>query len=371
MNPTTMEVTNRFSPCTIGNICSGFASKQVSTSCLTSNKNVTLITAGECGNGIVEDGEECDCGGTTGCAGNSCCDPTTCKFTTGSVCDDSNDVCCQSCQFAPTTKVCRPSVNAKCDPQETCTGNSSACPADVTTPDGTDCGNGLQCASGSCTSRDLQCQQAVNGSSGACDSSSCLLSCTATASTCYLVQQNYVDGTPCGYGGTCQGGSCEGGGTGAAISSWFAQNKMIVIIVASVIGGLLILAIASCLWRRFRRRKGMVVIPPNRQMGYPPPQRRPPPPPPPRNPSMTYYPGSAPSYAAPRQPPSQPPPYAQAYEMQPRGGGDSRLQEPGEEWVRGSDGSFYPPGFNNSNYNAPSSPPPARRSAYNRNYWEN
>src|SRR5579871_6798225 len=224
MNPTTMDATNRFSECTIGNICSGFASKQVSTSCLTSNRNVTLITAGECGNGIVEEGEECDCGGTSGCAGNTCCDPTTCKFTTGSVCDDSNDVCCQNCQFAPSTKVCRPSVDANCDPAETCTGNSSACPTDITKPDGTNCGNGLQCASGSCTSRDLQCQQIVNGSTGACDSSSCMLTCTSPstgANTCLIVQQNYVDGTPCGLGGTCQTGVCEGGSTGAAISSWF------------------------------------------------------------------------------------------------------------------------------------------------------
>jgi hypothetical protein len=84
----------------------------------------------------------------------------------------------------------------------------------------------LQCAGGSCTSRDLQCTQAVNGSTGSCDSSSCLLSCSSTAlgpNTCLIMQQNYVDGTPCGYGGRCQNGSCEGGGTGAAISSWIQQ----------------------------------------------------------------------------------------------------------------------------------------------------
>src|SRR5205085_7663764 len=151
MNPTTMDATNRFSPCSIGNICSGFANKQVSQSCLTSNKNVTLITAGECGNGIVEEGEECDCGGTAGCAGNSCCNPTTCKFSTGSVCDDSNDACCKGCQFASSTTVCRASVDSTCDPVEHCTGNSSACPADVTTSDVTSCRNGLQCSGCSCT----------------------------------------------------------------------------------------------------------------------------------------------------------------------------------------------------------------------------
>jgi Disintegrin len=228
MNPTTMDATNRFSQCTIGNICSGFASKQVSTSCLTSNKNVTLITAGECGNGIVEEGEDCDCGGTQGCAGDVCCNPTTCKFTTGSVCDDSNDECCQNCQFAPSSKVCRPSVDTTCDPQETCTGNSSSCPVDVTTPDGTSCGNGLTCASGSCTSRDLQCQQAVNGSTGSCDDTSCMLSCSSSSlgpNTCLLVSQNYVDGTLCGFGltGHCSNGQCNGQSTTAAIGNWIER----------------------------------------------------------------------------------------------------------------------------------------------------
>ena len=223
-----MDATNRFSPCTIGNICSGFASKQVSQSCLTSNKNVTLITAGECGNGIVEEGEECDCGGTAGCAGDTCCDPTTCKFTTGSVCDDSNDACCKNCQFASSTTVCRASVDVTCDPVEYCPGNSSSCPADVTTADGTSCGNGLQCAGGTCTSRDLQCQQAINGSTGSCDDTSCMLSCSSTTlgpNTCLLVLLTFIDGTPCGIGlsGTCDNGSCENQSTGAAIGNWIAN----------------------------------------------------------------------------------------------------------------------------------------------------
>jgi len=228
MNPTTMEATNRFSPCTVGNICSGFANKQVSTACLTSNKNVTLITSGECGNGIVEEGEDCDCGGTQGCKNNPCCNPTTCKFTTGSVCDDSNDECCNKCQFAPSTKVCRSSVDTSCDPQETCTGNSSTCPKDITTPDGTGCGNGRFCASGSCTSRDLQCQQAINGSTGSCDDNSCMLSCKSASlgpNACLLIQQNFVDGTRCGFGqsGKCENGQCEGQNNGAAIGDWIKK----------------------------------------------------------------------------------------------------------------------------------------------------
>src|SRR5690606_18046796 len=103
--PSTDERIDRFSPCTVGNICGAFARRSVSRTCLTDNRDVQIITENRCGNGIVEAGEQCDCGGVEGCAGNSCCDPETCKFTTGSQCDDSNDECCNSCQFAPSTQI--------------------------------------------------------------------------------------------------------------------------------------------------------------------------------------------------------------------------------------------------------------------------
>lgn len=84
---------------------------------------------------------------------SSCCDSATCKFTSGALCDPKSSTCCtDSCQFAPTTQVCRPSKDAQCDFAESCTGSSSACPADKTQSDGTSCGSGLACASGTCTS---------------------------------------------------------------------------------------------------------------------------------------------------------------------------------------------------------------------------
>jgi hypothetical protein len=87
-----------------------------------------------CGNGIVEVGEECDPGKGVN---STCCDATTCKFTAGSVCDPLSSQCCTpQCTFAPSTQLCRPSKDSQCDTAEMCTGNSSACPADVTTPNG-------------------------------------------------------------------------------------------------------------------------------------------------------------------------------------------------------------------------------------------
>lgn len=210
MNPSTAQGISTFSPCTIGNICSAMGRNSVKTSCFSSNKGVTLSTGPVCGNGIVEQGEDCDCGGTAGCGNNPCCDATTCKYKATAVCDDSNEDCCKNCQLASASTVCRASTGT-CDPAETCTGTTATCPADVTAPDGQDCGNGLKCASGHCTSRDQQCKTLMGSytqgnDTYACDTYSCALSCASPEfgpGVCYGLQQNFLDGTPCGGGGTC------------------------------------------------------------------------------------------------------------------------------------------------------------------------
>lgn len=136
MNPASGSGITKFSACSIGNICSALGRNSVKSTCLVANRDVTIITGSQCGNGIVETGEECDCGGASGCGANSCCDPTTCKLKSNAVCDPSNEDCCtQTCQFASSGTVCRKSTGV-CDPQETCSGTNATCPEDVTTPDG-------------------------------------------------------------------------------------------------------------------------------------------------------------------------------------------------------------------------------------------
>lgn len=210
MNPSSSAGVGQFSPCTIGNICSALGRNSVKSDCLSDNRGVRTITGSQCGNGIVEDGEDCDCGGADGCGGNNCCDAATCRFTSGSVCDDSNEGCCRGCQFAAAGTVCRESTGT-CDPEETCSGTDGNCPADETTDDGTDCGNDLQCASGHCTSRDQQCRTlmaaySANNDTYACNSQTCSVSCASPEfgpSVCYSMQQNFLDGTPCSGGGRC------------------------------------------------------------------------------------------------------------------------------------------------------------------------
>lgn len=118
-----------------GSLMAGTSGGRTNTTCLADpGSGVKTISLQMCGNGIVEDGEDCDPGkGST----SSCCDVNTCKFKSGAVCDPASSPCCtDSCSFAPTTQVCRPAKDAQCDQAEMCTGNSSACPTDVFSPNG-------------------------------------------------------------------------------------------------------------------------------------------------------------------------------------------------------------------------------------------
>lgn len=266
MNPSTGSDITQFSACSIGNICSAMGRNSVKSTCLTNNKDVVTITPSQCGNGIVEQGEDCDCGGANGCGDNACCDASTCKFKSGAVCDPSNEDCCTStCQYQSQGSVCRSSTGA-CDPEEVCTGSSPTCPADTVADDGTTCGSsgaGLTCASGQCTSRDLQCKNIVgalvtDNNTSACNSQGCLLSCASSklgSNTCYSMNQYFLDGTPCEGGGKCSNGQCTGSNFASEVGTWLKDNKNIVIPVASVIGGLILLSILCCCCSACRRRR--------------------------------------------------------------------------------------------------------------------
>ncbi|TQS39012.1 hypothetical protein Golomagni_00469 [Golovinomyces magnicellulatus] len=265
MNPKTGPNIQIFSPCTIGNICSAIGRNSVKTNCLTANRDITTITGSQCGNGIVEPGEDCDCGGVTSCGSNPCCDPATCKFKVNAVCDPSNEDCCNDiCQFKSSSSVCRPSKGS-CDPAEMCDGNSATCPRDSVAPDGTKCGNStlLSCASGQCTSRDLQCKALMGvltqgNDTYACSTSGCQLSCASPefgANVCYSMQQNFLDGTSCQGGGKCMNGICFGASISKEIKGWVQQNKNIVIVAFATFGCFILILFTSCCINSCRRKR--------------------------------------------------------------------------------------------------------------------
>ncbi|KAF4277166.1 hypothetical protein KXW98_007668 [Aspergillus fumigatus] len=217
MNPVSTASQTAFSPCTIRNICSQLSSGRVSTRCLVSNSNITTITDSQCGNGIVEVGEECDCGAT--CDQNSCCDGSTCRLRAGALCDDAASPCCTNCQFASADTVCRPSTGP-CDVEEMCTGNSTICPVDRVLSGGQRCGDG-------------------EGGSG----------------------------NP-----SCSNGECRRNET-----SWVDSHRSLIIGLAAGIGGALVLAILGCMICSCCRRpskKASPAVPVISQVYPPPPPYR-------------------------------------------------------------------------------------------------
>jgi cysteine-rich repeat protein len=126
-----------------------------------------------CGNGVVQDGEQCDDGNTMD---GDCCSATCQYESEGSPCpaDDeecTDDVCDETgtCthQPSPSGMVCRPAPG-ECDAPESCDGNSPSCPPDGFMPNGTPCiDDGLFCSgsetcqNGSCTSGGDPCAGAI------------------------------------------------------------------------------------------------------------------------------------------------------------------------------------------------------------------
>ncbi|PLW12279.1 hypothetical protein PCASD_19415 [Puccinia coronata f. sp. avenae] len=221
--------TSTFSACSIGNICSNLKpNTDLDTSCVSEPGAHRTITLNQCGNGIVDPGEDCDPGDTP----SPCCQWGVCKFTPQAQCDPAHSPCCApTCRFAPSGTVCRPVVDPVCDQAETCTGNNAECPADTFAQNGLACGQtgaGLSCAAGKCTSRDAQCQaqDPKLGLKQACDpaaSMDCRIACKDpnNQDQCVVLEAKFAEGSPCGCGGFCSAtGTCVGGNQAQCGNNW-------------------------------------------------------------------------------------------------------------------------------------------------------
>ncbi|XP_064602315.1 disintegrin and metalloproteinase domain-containing protein 10-like [Liolophura sinensis] len=144
-----------FSPCSLASINPVLAKKGY---CLIAHSGPV------CGNGLLEKGEECDCGTTASCQlVDSCCtpgdapfwskdDPCTIKRQHGYICSPRVSPCCnQHCQILSETEnhVCKDETD--CSFESLCDGVSASCPSPKRRPDGTVCSDVQRyCLSGEC-----------------------------------------------------------------------------------------------------------------------------------------------------------------------------------------------------------------------------
>ncbi|XP_074502231.1 disintegrin and metalloproteinase domain-containing protein 12 isoform X3 [Sebastes fasciatus] len=123
--------------------------------CLDNMPEVKVLYGGQkCGNGYVEEGEECDCGEPEECM-NPCCNATTCTLKGDAVC--AHGQCCEDCRLKLAGTLCRESSNS-CDLPEFCTGANPHCPANVYLHDGHGC-HSVEgyCYNGICQTHEQQC----------------------------------------------------------------------------------------------------------------------------------------------------------------------------------------------------------------------
>ncbi|KAG8505331.1 Disintegrin and metalloproteinase domain-containing protein 10, partial [Galemys pyrenaicus] len=136
---------NKFSLCSIRNI------SQV----LEKKRNNCFVESGQpiCGNGMVEQGEECDCGYSDQCKDECCYDANQpegkkCKLKPGKQCSPSQGPCCTAgCAFKSKTEKCRD--DSDCAKEGICNGITALCPASDPKPNFTDCNRHTQQCAGS------------------------------------------------------------------------------------------------------------------------------------------------------------------------------------------------------------------------------
>ncbi|XP_045493798.1 uncharacterized protein LOC123692979 [Colias croceus] len=141
---------NKFSPCSLRAIDPVLNNKARSPKgCFTEPQPAI------CGNGVVEEGEECDCGWASECT-DVCCRPQAvrphykpCTLTEHSVCSPSQGPCCTSSCTLKFGDKCR-SDNG-CRDAAHCDGKRAACPASRHKPNRTRCDRELVCFMGECT----------------------------------------------------------------------------------------------------------------------------------------------------------------------------------------------------------------------------
>uniref|UniRef100_A0A8C3WPQ6 A disintegrin and metallopeptidase domain 3-like n=1 Tax=Catagonus wagneri TaxID=51154 RepID=A0A8C3WPQ6_9CETA len=145
-----------------------------------------------CGNGVLEEGEQCDCGTAEACSHKKCCTPGNCTLIGDAQCG--TGPCCdrKTCLLSQRGVVCRRSVDL-CDFPEFCSGASEFCTEDVKAADFELCNNKTTyCFQGTCRDREKQCLE--------------LFGKFAESSSYLCAEEVNIQGDNFG---NCNGGSCN------------------------------------------------------------------------------------------------------------------------------------------------------------------
>ncbi|XP_035669457.1 disintegrin and metalloproteinase domain-containing protein 10-like isoform X2 [Branchiostoma floridae] len=147
---------NKFSSCSLDSIRRTVGSR--------SQRCYRPADSAICGNGIVEEGEQCDCGYQDQCdrMGDVCCNgqfqegsPIACTLKQGAICSPSQGTCCNTtCTYNPSSFQC--ADERECAHTSYCSGVSSSCPDPAPKPDLT-----TMCSEGTRVCLDGQCSESV------------------------------------------------------------------------------------------------------------------------------------------------------------------------------------------------------------------
>lgn len=198
-----------------------------------------------CGNGILDEGEECDPGSPYG---SECC-TSTCKLRVNSECDDSNGKCCKDCKLlSKNTKCGNEEGMNECENEAVCTGKSPIC-FESLKEDGFPCSDGI-CKKGVCQNRNLMCERIDRKFDKTCNAAdTCQLVCVDSKNRCNLMGAilkdlqsplDLPDGIPCkvnGIKGKCSSGKCEVGGGYEKYFLVVGALSMVLIVVLIIILG--------------------------------------------------------------------------------------------------------------------------------------
>ncbi|KAI4491404.1 hypothetical protein M0804_002796 [Polistes exclamans] len=143
---------NRFSPCSLVSINPVLNAKARSAKGCFAEPQSAI-----CGNGVVEEGEECDCGWEEDC-NDPCCHPQRlhhvpheipCRLADGAVCSPSQGPCCTSACTLRSGDKCRDDNG--CRDASFCDGRGPQCPPSINKPNKTICNEEFVCYMGECT----------------------------------------------------------------------------------------------------------------------------------------------------------------------------------------------------------------------------